>query len=115
MSYSTEKPWDPITLEIRPAGESSGQLYQDDENTTAFLNGESTTTLFHCSESPGKNIVFKIEPSNQKFGPSQWIAKFHLTSKPRSEKATANWSWDSEANILTVKIPGGGVKRTLRD
>jgi alpha-glucosidase len=126
MMYSGEKPWDPITIEVWPAGGSTGSLYQDDETTTAFTKGESTTTTFRCVEQAGKNVVFKIEPSNKKFGPKQWIARFHLTSLPTSvtldgqpvlaassESADAGWSFDAISYTLSVRLPGERTAHTL--
>jgi alpha-glucosidase (family GH31 glycosyl hydrolase) len=126
MMFSSEKPWDPITLDIWPAGVSTGSLYQDDGSTTAFTKGESTTTTFRSVEQAGKSLAFRIEPSNWKFGPKQWIARFHLTSVPTAVKldgkpvpATADstaspaWSFDAAANTLTVRLPGEHAAHAL--
>jgi alpha-glucosidase (family GH31 glycosyl hydrolase) len=126
MMYTGEKPWDPITLEVWPAGESTGTLFQDDGATTAFEHGDSTTTTFLCIERAGKSITFHVEPNNQKFGPKQWIAEFHLTSVPTSVAldgnslandvagdAAAGWSWAADSNTLTVKFPGERTARSL--
>ena len=119
MMYSGEKPWDPITLDVWPADDSTGTVYQDDETTTAFTKGESTTTTFHCVEQAGKNVAFTITPSNQKFGPNQWVARFHLTSVPTAVTldgaplsaasgavADTGWAFDAASGTLTVKLPG---------
>ena len=50
MMYTGEKPWDPITLNVWPKGDSTGSLYEDDDHTTAYIQGDSTTTFFHCVE-----------------------------------------------------------------
>lgn len=126
MMYSSEKPWDPITLEIWPAGESMGTLYQDDGATTAFMKGESTTTAFRCAERAGKSVTLRIEPSNQKFGPQEWIARFHLTSVAtavtvdgKTISATADataisgWSFDAATGTLTVRLPGEHAAHAL--
>jgi alpha-glucosidase (family GH31 glycosyl hydrolase) len=126
MMYSSEKPWDPITLDVWPEGESTGSLYQDDETTTAFTKGESTTTTFHCVEKPGKSVAFNIEPSNQQFGPKQWITKFHLTSVPAAvtldgkpvsasadEAVNPGWAFDTASGTLTVRLPGEHAARAL--
>jgi alpha-glucosidase (family GH31 glycosyl hydrolase) len=126
MMFSGEKPWDPITLDVWPSGESRGSLYQDDEITTAFTKGESTTTTFRCVEQPGKVITFKIDPSNKKFGPKQWLVKFHLTSVPTSVKldgkdvshpagdsARDGWSFNADSGTLKVWLPGGHAAHAL--
>lgn len=119
MMYSSEKPWDPITLDVWPAGISNGSLYQDDGNTTAFSKGEFTTTNFQCEEQVGKKITFTIKPSNQKFGPRQWLTRFHLTSVPTAvtldgkplpatngQSTGSSWGFDTVSDILTIKLPG---------
>ena len=126
MMFTSEKPWDPITLDVWPEGDSTGSLYQDDDNTTAFTKGEFTTTKFHCVEQPGKDIAFDIKPSNQKFGPKEWIAKFHLTSVPTAvtldgktilaeadESVSTGWKFDAGNNTLTVKLAGEHIAHTL--
>ena len=126
MMFSSEKPWDFITLDVWPAGESSGSLYQDDEKTTAFTKGESTTTAFHFVEQPGKSVALNIEPSNQKFGPRQWIARFHLTSvitavtldgKPvpatADESVSTGWAFDAANGTLAIRLPGEHAARAL--
>jgi alpha-glucosidase (family GH31 glycosyl hydrolase) len=126
MMFTSEKPWNPITLEIWPEGESTDSLYQDDDNTTAFTKGESTTTMFHCVEQPGKSVTFTIKPSNKKFGPKKWIARFHLTSVPTAVKldgksvpATADesvspgWAFDTASYTLTVRLPGKHAAQAL--
>jgi alpha-glucosidase (family GH31 glycosyl hydrolase) len=127
MMYSSQKPWDPITLEVWPQGESTGSLYQDDDVTTAFAKGEFTMTKFQCVERPGKQITFQIRPSNKKFGPQQWIVKFHLTSIPvavtvdgktisnsSGESGNSGWSFDAGNLTLTVNLPGGRLAHTLK-
>lgn len=126
MMYSSEKPWDPITLDIWPAGVSTGSLYQDDGSTTAFTKGESTTTIFRSVEHARKSLAFHMEPSNRKLGPRQWIARFHLTSVPTAVKldgkpvpatgddsATTGWSFDAAAGTLTVRLPGEHAAHAL--
>ena len=126
MMFTGEKPWDPITLEVWPEGESTGSLYQDDDKTTAFTKGEFTTTIFHCVEQAGKSVAFSIKPSNKKFGPKQWIVEFHLTSIPTAvkldgkiilatsgESAGAGWSFDAGSHKLTIKLPGEHAPHTL--
>ena len=126
MMFTSEKPWDPITLEVWPEGESTGSLYQDDETTTAFTKGEFTTTAFRCVEQAGKQVTLNIKPSNKKFGPKQWVAKLHLTSVPTTvtldgkpvtvtadEPADAGWQFDPASCTITVKLPGKHASHAL--
>ena len=126
MMFTSEKQWDPITLEVWPEGESTSSLYQDGDNTTAFSKGEFTMTTFHCNEQAGKKVTFKIEPSNKQFGPEQWIARFHLTSVPTAvtldgkkvsatsdKSVSTGWFFDAATYALTVRLPGEHSVRTL--
>jgi alpha-glucosidase len=126
MMFTSQKPWDPITLQVWPEGDSTGSMYQDDDNTTAFMKGEFTTTTFHCIEQAGKKLTFTITPSNQKFGPKEWIARFHLTSVPtavaldgKSVMATTDkfanpgWMFDTTNSTLSVRMPGERVAHSL--
>ncbi len=124
MMFSGEKPWDPITLDVWPSGTSNGSLYQDDNNSQAFTRGESTTTTFSCVEQAGKSVAFTIKPSNAKFGPKRWIAKFHLTSIPTAVKLdgkplakaaakSAGWAFDAKTGTLTVNLPGAKAAHSL--
>jgi hypothetical protein len=126
MMFTSEKPWDPITMQIWPEGDSTGSLYQDDDNTTGFKHGEFTLTTFHCVEQPGKSVTFDIHPSNQKFGPKEWIACFHLTSVPTAvtldgkpvaattdQFANPGWAFDTTNDTLTVRLPGERVGHSV--
>jgi alpha-glucosidase (family GH31 glycosyl hydrolase) len=126
MMFTSEKPWDPITLDIWPNGDSTGSLYQDDDSSTAYTSGEFTTTTFHCIEKPGQSVAFKINPTNEKFGPKQWIARFHLTSTPTAvtldgapvpassgDTSSTGWSFDPKVSTLTLQLPGNHAARLL--
>ncbi len=115
MMFSGEKPWDPVTLDVWPSGTSTGSLYQDDTASQAFAHGGSTTTTFQSVEQPGKSIDFTIAPSNAKFGPRRWVARFHLTSTPTAvtldgqpvaTTGETRWAFDAVTATLTVTLPG---------
>lgn len=59
MEYTKQKPYDPLTLEIYPGGESSFTLYEDDYETYAYESGEFARTQFK-SEEMGDGILFSI-------------------------------------------------------
>lgn len=112
MMYSGEKPWDPVTLDIWPAGVSTDSLYEDDNGSTAYLRGESTTTVFRSVETPGRSVEFTITPSNAKFGPQRWIARFHLTSIATAVSVDGKavpLQFDTASATLTVDVPGGRI------
>jgi len=71
-------------------------------------------------------VMFTIKPSNKKFSPQQWIAKFHLPAMAAGVKLDGKtlpadtagstgpgWSLDATGLTLTVNLPGGHVAHTL--
>ncbi len=60
MDYADEKPLDPLTLDIYPAGTSSYTLYEDDGVSRRYITENAyTTTTYTCSVS-GNEISFRI-------------------------------------------------------
>jgi alpha-glucosidase len=113
MRNTSEKPWDPLTLEVFPSGVSEFTMYQDDGRSFAYESGDFTTTRFGCEELSGA-VQFTIEESNKRFTPTHYRVRFHLRETPVSvgiDTARAmpgTWSWDSDARVLTVDL-GAGV------
>jgi len=120
MMSSGEKPWNPITLDIYPHGDSSFTMYSDDGLTTAFEQGEYTLTSFRCQEKTGRSITFTIEESNRKFVPKIWNADFHVDSAPKSVRVDSKviaqgtgsgtgWSYDGTRGVLEVPVTNADV------
>ena len=56
MQYSTEKPLNPLTLEIYP-GQGSFSLYEDDGETYEYIGGDFCTTDYRLSHSGDQLVV----------------------------------------------------------
>jgi len=54
MRYVDEKPADPLTLDIYPAGKSRYDLYEDDGVSEGYLAGAYSTTSFSVDEGSGR-------------------------------------------------------------
>jgi alpha-glucosidase (family GH31 glycosyl hydrolase) len=54
MKYVDEKPADPLTLDIYPAGKSRYDLYEDDGVSEGYLAGAFSTTAFSVEEGSGR-------------------------------------------------------------
>ena len=54
MKYTGEKPWDPLTLEVFPSGDSDFTLYSDDGTTYAYETGKSEITHLHWDNAASK-------------------------------------------------------------
>jgi alpha-glucosidase len=106
MKNTSEKPWDPLTLEVFPSGKSDFTMYHDDGRSFAYESGDFTVTHFDCDAS-GTTIRFSVSESNKRYTPTQYRAQFHLRETPVSvaidgADAHGSWSWDTESRVLTV-------------
>ncbi len=61
MKYVDEKPADPLTLDIYPAGRTSYKLYEDDGISEGYLGGAYSTTSFSVDEGGG-HVSVAIDP-----------------------------------------------------
>jgi len=83
LQNTSEKPFDPLTLEVFPSRDSSFQLYSDDGNTFGYRRGEFTLTKI-TSQASSQRVVLGIHQSNKKFTPSTYVARLHLEQEPKS-------------------------------
>jgi alpha-glucosidase len=121
MKHTSEKSWDPLTLEVFPAGRSSFTLYRDDGATLAYRQGEYTLTHLNAEET-ADSVRLTIAESNRRFTPSTYRGRFHLGQTPTAVRLAAipaerlaagevqpgQWSWDAEARVLTVALDARG-------
>ena len=118
MRTTAEKPWDPLTVEVFPAGRSSFTLYRDDGISFAYRQGDFTTTKFACDAQP-RTIHFAIEESNKRYVPHRYALRLHLSQTPLtvalggsalaraatgSDLAAGQWSWDAARRVLAVSV-----------
>ena len=109
MRNTSEKPWDPLTVEVFPSGKSDFTMYHDDGRSFAYEAGDFTVTRFDCDEAGG-GILFTLSESNKRYTPSRYRVKFHLRQKPVSvavDGVSADkgaWTWDDDTRILTTEF-----------
>jgi alpha-glucosidase len=113
MKNTSEKPWDPLTLEVYPSGNSGFTLYSDDGNTFGYRRGEFTVTQIACEES-AREVVLTIDESNKRFTPATYIARFHLQSTPTGvasvDGAALAHGWSADTRVLSVTLPAVGAQ-----
>lgn len=125
MSYTGEKPVDLITLAIFPEGESTYSLYEDDNLSLQYQQGNFAVTQITSSLSAAA-LTVKIGQPEGKFRPAQhrYLAKIRwtagtapklleengITIKPlkNADEALhgAGWFYDADARILWVASTG---------
>ena len=110
MKNTSEKPWDPLTLEIYPSGKSSFALYRDDGISFGYQKGEFTLTKIAADET-GSSVRVAIDESNKLFAPKEYVLSLHLRRAPVSvtidEARTKDWSWDDQKRVLTARFLSG--------
>jgi len=121
MVYIGEKPFDPITLDIRLSSEAECTVYDDDERA-------HTEEIVKCrARKKGSEITLNVGPSSKTF-----VAKFNRTSRPKQvivngkeiphlasqqalEKAALGWYFDP-SSVVYAKFgaSGSGADLLLR-
>jgi alpha-glucosidase len=106
MQSTGEKPWDPLTLEVFPAGRSEFTLYRDDGISFAYRQGDSTLTTFRCAEAD-ERIGLTIEESNKRYVPKTYRLRLHLDRRPakvRVGAVTLPFDWDENTRVLECTV-----------
>jgi alpha-glucosidase len=114
MKNTAEKPWDPLTLEVWPAGTSHFTLYRDDGATFGYRRGEFTVTQIASDES-AREVVLTVDESNKQFTPATYVARLHLQSAPTgvttAEGTKLAHEWSAETRVLSVTLPAAPHER----
>ena len=125
MEYVDQKPADPLTLDIYPAGTSEYRFYEDDGASNGYLAGEYARTLFSCAAANGgvsigigategtyngqllqRTYILKIEGRTNQ--PATVLRdgkrmKMH-PSLERFDAEAAGWYYDRPARVVWVKF-----------
>jgi alpha-glucosidase (family GH31 glycosyl hydrolase) len=88
MSYTGEKPWDPVTLDLHPSvvNEAKGNLYEDDTESNDYKNGAFRTTEMSAKvDNVNKKITVNIDPAQGTFNGAikdrSWVVRLHKTAE----------------------------------
>jgi alpha-glucosidase len=125
MEYVDQKPADPLTLDIYPAGTSGYRFYEDDGVSNGYLAGEFARTPFSCAAANGgvsigigategtyngqllqRTYILKIEGRTNQ--PATVLRdgkrmKMH-PSLERFDAEAAGWYYDRPARVVWVKF-----------
>lgn len=133
VQYSSERPLDPLTLEIYPGADGAFSLYEDDGETASWQDDEYAETEFRIFESADGLSCSLGEPRGNfaGFRPERTVAlNIHRQSRPASVEcdgaavaalpgdpetgARAGWSWNEEKRILSIRLQGSRTARVVR-
>ncbi len=138
MDYTSQKPWDPITLDVYPSasGTVDGSLYEDDTISNNYRYGQfRTTPIRETTSSDGKQITVLINASKGTFKSAiqrrSWVVRVHaMDKKPVSvtvDGKHAQWEiarknpdgmpfaetgGSPDSSVLIVSIPKGSVSHS---
>lgn len=141
MQYIHEKRDYPLSLNIYPAAEgqsASFNLYEDDGESTDYLQDKYSTTAFECQTTATDYLVSIQAPvikDYQRPGKRDYIVKLYIQKKPAkirmsgktiAEQANitfqknkdnltgqVNWSWDAASGICYIRIPANGLENRV--
>jgi alpha-glucosidase len=103
MQYTSEKPVDPLTLDIYPQGSTSFSLFEDDGYSLAYEQGDYTTTAYHVAETQTA-VTITIDRRNNhggKFRPPPRDYIFNVHNRPD--------------NVAAVTLNGAALPRGSAD
>lgn len=112
MQYIHEKPDYPMTLLVYPPdiGQTARfRLYEDDGETTAYLNKQYSATAISCSvRSDATEVLVKAAVNNgyTPVGKRSWEIKIQLDAKPKQvlvNKKKLRFSWDAATRVCTIE------------
>jgi hypothetical protein len=79
MNYTSQKKWDPLTLNIYPDGISQFTMYQDDDSTQSYaVSNAYTLTTITSALVPSQQEVVTLTQSNNLFVPTAYEYEIHL-------------------------------------
>jgi alpha-glucosidase len=124
VQYSSERPLDPLTLEIYRGADHSFTLYEDDGESTAYQNGAYVRTCFRVTASQGSLMCSIGEPKGSFTGHQSErtiVLNVHqqpathdvncdgavipaFADRPSLDESEFGWWVNPGSGILTVKL-----------
>ena len=134
VQYSSERPLDPLTLEIYRGCDGAVTLYEDDGETSAYLNGAFVETRFEMTDTPEALMCRLGEGSGRLVGhqlPRTIVLNIHKQPAVNSVYcdeiavpvvsaadflggADYGWWWNATKQILTIKLTQTTDARVIR-
>ena len=122
MQYSSEKPLDPLTLDVYPAKEAASFVLFEDDGEYGYERGTYATTRYDCVDKDGTAIVtIHARSSHGGYSPERrkYIVKVH--GRPSAQYSVilnhANlaqgWIYTPEEQVVTATVDDNGGENTL--
>jgi alpha-glucosidase (family GH31 glycosyl hydrolase) len=135
LQWVDERPADPLTLDIYPAGTTTYTLYEDDGISQGYMGGAFATTKFTSDASSGKPVVSVDAQATAKYAfTGQLCSRTYIlkingqaaapagvtrdgNAEPASsagafDAASEGWYYDAAAKTVWVKFPLASTNAT---
>ena len=112
LSYTDERPLDPLTLDLYP-GNGAFTLYEDDGHSFEYEHGQFCTTRYMLRRT-GDRLVFEIGAREGAYVPParRLMMRIHAVDIQAVE-GHSDASYDSDHRLLTLQVEDDGSPRTL--
>jgi alpha-glucosidase (family GH31 glycosyl hydrolase) len=134
MEYSSQRALDPLFLEIYRGANRTLTLYEDDDETTAYYNGEYSKSSFEVIDNESEFICHLREMTgsfNGRAGERTIILNVHqqpwvtevtegteplprATTPEAMAEAEVGWFWNERSRVLSIKLLPCKIARTVR-
>jgi alpha-glucosidase len=130
MAYIGEKPLDPLTLDVYPAGSTTAMLYEDDGLSLAYQGGDCARTRMTAVTTAAR-IEVKVDAPVGPFtvAPRGYAFRVHVDRAPRAVRVdgralasmpadragtAASWRYDAASKVLVVATDPGQKRLAVR-
>ena len=122
MQFSSEKPLDPLTLDIYPGPRASTFTLFEDDGIYGYEQGQYCTTKYDCAEADGRvTVTIHARDAHGGFAPPTrgYFLKIHGRRAPKysvelNKKAlAAGWNYAVNENLVTVEIADDGGENVV--
>ena len=128
-SYAEQKPVDPLTLDVYPAGRSAADLYEDDGSSLDYQRGVFAITRVNCDAAQAAIVIRVAAPTGPfRIASRAYEFRVHLDRAPRAVRidgtlvsqaqqadAAARPSawWQFDAALRTLVVATDPARKTL--
>jgi alpha-glucosidase len=122
MQFSSEKPLDPLTLDIYPGPQASTFTLFEDDGVYGYERGQYCTTKYDCVEADGKvTVTIHARDAHAGFAPPtrgyflkvHGCAARHYSVELNKKTLAGGWNYAVNENLVTVAIADDGRENVV--
>ncbi len=113
MAYTTQKPVDPLVLDVYTGGSSTFKLYEDDGSSLDYRQGKYAWTPLVLRQESGRTRITVGAAEGRYKGQlmkRSYLINIHAQSKPAAvtvngmKLSEQSWKWDAEKHIAAINV-----------